>query len=144
MPGDLVLIERFPCLGFMSTRIQRVKITTDPACKYVIRASGNSLVSMNLDFDGDVVYIMSFHTEAAKQELEAAFNNPHPRIKEVLETLNERKQPITQATNLKEVGLTRFETLTPPEHADLNALSLAVKLYTGPTIATVYNLMRII
>jgi len=54
--GDYILVERFPCLGFMSTRIQRVVVTDDPECKYVIRVSNNSLVSMNLDFDGDVIY----------------------------------------------------------------------------------------
>jgi hypothetical protein len=142
--GDYVLVERFPCLGFMSTRIQRVRVTSDPACKYVIRASGNSLVSMNLDFDGDVVYIMSFHTDGAKEELRRNFHEPHPRIKEVLDRLNNRKQQLTRPMNLQELGLQSFGDLTPKEHADLNATSLAVKIWTGPVIALCYNLMRIV
>lgn len=141
--GDYVLVERFPCLGFMSTRIQRVRVTDDPECKYVIRVSGNSLVSMNLDFDGDVIYIMSFHTDGAKAELEKNFHEPHPRIKEVINQLNGRKQPLTRSMTLQELEMRSFGTLTPEEHAELNATSLAVKLYTGPVIALCYNLMRI-
>lgn len=142
--GDYILVERFPCLGFMSVRIQRVRVTDDVECKYVIRVSGNSLVSMNLDFDGDVIYVMSFHTEAAKEELQANFHNPHPRIKEVLETMNGKKVPITRSMNLQEMSLKSFAPLTPEEHANLNETSLAVKLYTGPVIALCYNLMRIV
>lgn len=141
--GDYVLVERFPCLGFMSTRIQRARVTDDPECKYVIRVSGNSLVSMNLDFDGDVIYLMSFHTEGAKAELERNFLEPHPRIREVIEQLNSRKQPLTRAMNLQELELRSFPVLTPKEHAELNGTSLAVKLYTGPVIALCYNLMRV-
>ncbi len=141
--GDFVLVERFPCLGFMSTRIQRVKVTDDPECKFVIRVSGNSLVSMNLDFDGDVLFIMSFHTDGAKEELERNFYNPHPRIKEVLHQMNSKKVPVTQSTNLQEMKLQSFPEMTPQEHADLNATSLAVKIWTGPVIALCYNLMRI-
>ena len=142
--GDYVVVERFPCLGFMSTRIQRVRVTNDPECKYVIRVSGNSLVSMNLDFDGDVIYIMSFHTSGAKEELQENFHNPHPRVKEVIEELNQRKQPITREMSLQELELTSFDALSPSEHAEKNAMLLAVKLYTGPVIALCYNLMRIV
>ncbi len=141
--GDYVLVERFPCLGFMSTRIQRAKVTNDPECKYVIRVSGNSLVSMNLDFDGDVIYIMSFHSDGAKAELEENFHNPYPKIKEVLDRMNSKKEPITRAMTLQEMNLLSFKELSPKEHADLNATSLAVKIWTGPVIALCYNLMRI-
>jgi len=142
--GDYVLVERFPCLGFMSTRIQRVRVTEDPSCKYVIRVSGNSLVSMNLDFDGDVIYIMSFHSEGAKEELRRNFHDPHPRVKEVLDQLNNRKQQITQPMTLQNLQLQSFEDLTPEEHAAMNATSLAVKIWTGPVIALCYSLMRIV
>lgn len=142
--GDYVLIERFPCLGFMSTRIQRVRVTADPECKYVIRVSGNSLVSMNLDFDGDVIYVMSFHTEGSKTELKENFHNPHPRIKEVIEELNNKKTPITRSMNLQEMEIKSFDALNAQEHAELNATSLSVKLWTGPVIAMCYNLMRIV
>jgi len=142
--GDYVLVERFPCLGFMSTRIQRVQVTDDPECKYVIRVSGNSLVSMNLDFDGDVIYIMSFHTDGAREELAKNFHDPHPRVKEVLDRLNGKKTPLTRSMSLTELDLKSFPDMTPQEHADLNATSLAVKLWTGPVIALCYNLMRIV
>jgi len=142
--GDYVLVERFPCLGFMSTRIQRVRVTDDPEAKYVIRVSGNSLVSMNLDFDGDVIYIMSFHSDGSKKELQENFHNPHPRVAEVLDQMNNRKQPLTRAMTLQEIGLQHFKGMTPQEHAALNKTSLAVKLYTGPVIALCYNLQRII
>lgn len=141
--GDYVLVERFPCLGFMSTRIQRVRVTDDPECRYVIRVSGNSLVSMNLDFDGDVIYLMSFRTEGAKKELAENFANPHPDIKQVLDSMNARKVPITRAMSLPELELQSFPRLTPETHAELNATSLAVKIWTGPVIALCYNLMRI-
>ena len=142
--GDYVLVERFPCLGFMSTRIQRVQVTDDPECKYVIRVSENSLVSMNLDFDGDVIYVMSFHTDGSREELVKNFHSPHPRIKEVLDRLNGRKVPVTRSMGLSDLGLRAFKDMTPQEHADLNATSLAVKLWTGPVIALCYNLMRIV
>ncbi len=142
--GDYVLVERFPCLGFMSTRIQRVLVTDDPQCKYVIRASGNSLCSMNLDFDGDVIYVMSFHTEGALLELKENFHNPHPRVKEVLDELNGRKTPTTRTMSLQEMKIQTFKTLSPEEHAQVNGTSLAVKLWTGPVIALCYGLMRIV
>lgn len=142
--GDYVLVERFPCLGFMSTRIQRVRVTDDPEAKYVIRVSGNSLVSMNLDFDGDVIYVMSFRSDGAKKELEENFHNPHPRVKEVLDMLNNKKTPTTRAMTLPELELQSFQTLSPAEHAEMNSTSLAVKLWTGPVIALCYNLMRIV
>jgi len=142
--GDYVIVERFPCLGFMSTRIQRIKVTDDPQCKYVIRVSENSLVSMNLDFDGDVIYIMSFHTKGAKLELAENFHNPHPRIKEVLARMNGKKVPITRAMSLQGLKLQSFAPMEAREHADLNATSLAVKLWTGPVIALCYSLMRIV
>lgn len=141
--GDYVLLERFPCLGFMSTRIQRVKVTNDSECKYVIRVSGNSLVSMNLDFDGDVLFIMSFHSDGSKQELAENFHNPHPRIKEVIDRMNSKKVPGTKTMNLQEMSLLTFPEMTPEEHAEMNATSLAVKIWTGPVIALCYNLMRI-
>jgi hypothetical protein len=142
--GDYIMVERFPCLGFMSTRIQRVKVTDDPEAKYVIRVSENSLCSMNLDFDGDVIYLMSFHTDASKAELKENFHNPHPRVKEVIDRLNGKKVPMTRAMNLQEMEIMSFPRMTPEEHADLNATSLAVKLWTGPTIALCYSLMRIV
>ena len=60
--GDIVLVERYPCLGFMSVRPQKVKVTEDEMARYVIRVSGNCLCSLGLDFDGDVIYLASFHT----------------------------------------------------------------------------------
>jgi hypothetical protein len=99
---------------------------------------------MNLDFDGDVIYLMSFHTDGAKQELRENFHNPHPKIREALNALNGRKTPITRAMSLQEMDIMSFPEMTPEEHADLNATSLAVKLWTGPTIALCYNLMRIV
>jgi len=144
--GDFVLVERFPCLGFMSTRIQRVRVTSDPECKYVIRVSGNSLVSMNLDFDGDVLFIMSFHTDGAKEELERNFHNPHPRIREVLNTLNNKKVPVklgSAGLGLRDMKIQSFPQMDPQEHAESNAISSAVKIWTGPVIALCYNLMRV-
>lgn len=147
--GDFVLVERFPCLGFMSTRIQRVRVTNDPECKYVIRVSGNSLVSMNLDFDGDVLFIMSFHSDGARAELERNFHEPHPRIQEVLDKLNNKKVPVglpgkgEVGLSLRDLKVRSFAPMNPKEHGELNATSLAVKIWTGPVIALCYNLMRI-
>ena len=142
--GDYIMVERFPCLGFMSTRIQRVRVTDDPEAKYVIRVSGNSLCSMNLDFDGDVIYVMSFHTKGAIEELKENFHNPHPQVLEVINRLNGKKEPLTRAMNLQEMEIMTFPKMNPEEHAELNATSLAVKLWTGPTIALCYSLMRVV
>ncbi len=49
--------------------LQKIKITDDPQCKYVIRVSKNSLGSLNLDFDGDNIFIAAFHSQAAKTAL---------------------------------------------------------------------------
>jgi hypothetical protein len=142
--GQLVLCERFPCLGFPSIRIQRVAVTSDDDCKYVIRVSGNSLVSQALDFDGDVIYLMSFFTPQAKRDLTRAFKNPHPKIAEIINELNSKKVPTTKEMVLQDYELTVFEKLTADSQSSLVERAVGVKAHTGPVIALCYNLMRII
>jgi hypothetical protein len=142
--GDIVLCERFPCLGFMSIRPQKVRVTEDQSCKYVIRVSGNSLVSQNLDFDGDVIYLMSFHTPEARLRLLQDWENPNPVCEEIIEQMNNKKKPQFKEFGLEEFKITTFDKLTEEEHAYIVERAVGVKSHTGPVIALAYNLMRIV
>jgi hypothetical protein len=143
--GDVVLAERFPCLGFMSVRPQKVRITDDPLCKYVIRVSGNSLVSLNLDFDGDVIYLASFHTPAAKLELIREWTNPNITCYRCIQALNERKgAPHIKEYEIDDFKIVPFKDLTNEEHSVIVEKNTGVKAQTGPVIALTYNIMRIV
>ena len=142
--GDVVLVERFPCLGFMSVRPQKVQVTDDPMCKYTIRASGNSLVSLNLDFDGDTLFIASFHTPAAKLALKKEWTNPNPTCYREIKRLNERKgAPHIKCYTLQDYNITPFGDITCDEHAVIVEKNTGIKAQTGPVIALTYNIMRI-
>lgn len=143
--GDVVLAERFPCLGFMSVRLQKVRITDDPHCEYTIRVSGNSLVSQNLDHDGDVLFLAAFHTKAAKHVLRKEFENPNQTCYGEICKLNERKgAPHIKCYALEDFKISPFENLSNARHADLVEQNTGVKAQTGPVIALTYNLMRIV
>ena len=142
--GDVVLTERFPCLGFVSVRPQKVKITDDPMCRYTIRVSGNSLVSQNLDFDGDTLFIASFHTDEAKNLLRKEFANPNKTCYDEIKRLNVRKgAPHIKCMRLGEYNVQPFADLTNERHAEIVEKNTGVKAQTGPVIALTYNLMRI-
>ena len=143
--GDIVLSERFPCLGFMSIRPQKVHITNDPMCKYVIRVSGNSLVSQNLDFDGDVLFLAAFHTPAAKKALLKEWSNPNKTCYREIKQLNERKgAPHIKEYTLPDFDIVPFANITNDEHATIVEKNTGVKAQTGPVIALTYNIMRIV
>ena len=142
--GDIVLCERFPCLGFMSIRPQKVRVTSDPSCKYVIRVSGNSLVSQNLDFDGDVIYLVSFQTPEAKFCLFKDWENPNHICEEIIEQMNNKKKPQFKEFGLTDYEISTFDGLSEEEHAYIVERAVGVKSHTGPVIALAYNLMRII
>jgi hypothetical protein len=143
--GDVVLAERFPCLGFMSLRLQKVRIVDDPLCEYTIRVSGNSLVSQNLDHDGDVLFLASFHTPAAKEALRKEFENPNQTCYGEICRLNERKgAPHIKCYVLDDFEIAPFGDLTNEQHADIVEKNTGVKAQTGPVIALTYNLMRIV
>jgi len=141
--GDVVLAERFPCLGFMSIRPQWVKVTDDPQCKYTIRVSNNSLVSMNLDFDGDTLFLASLHTPQAKQALLKEMKAPNKICEDVIEEMNRKKTPRTKEMALSDLEIRPFPKPNSEEHADLVRKATGVKSHTGPVIALAYNLMRI-
>ncbi len=143
--GDVVIAERFPCLGFVSIRLQKVKITDDPNCEYVIRVSNNSLVSQNLDFDGDVLYLASFHTPESKELLRKEFNNPNKTCHAAITYMNERKgKPCIKEYTLNDYNITEFPPLTNDRHAELVEKNTGVKAQTGPVIALTYNVMRLV
>lgn len=142
--GSYVIAERFPCLGFKSLRIQRVRITEDPQCKYVIRVSGNSLVSQNLDFDGDVLFLMSFKTPEANEALEKEFQTPCKLRKEYIEEANSSKIPTTETQSLDDINITSFPPLTAERQAEIVDGLIGIKRGTGTIVALSYNLMRII
>lgn len=143
--GEVVIAERFPCLGFMSVRLQRVKITDNEMCRYVIRVSGNSLVSQNLDHDGDVLYLAAMQTPEAKLCLRKEFDNPNQTCYSEIEKLNNRKgAPHIKCYGLDDFKITPFADLTCEEHATIVEKNTGVKAQTGPVIALTYNLMRIV
>lgn len=141
---DCVLVERFPCLGFMGTRVQRVRITDDPMAKFTIRASSQSLVSTNLDFDGDVIYIAAFHTKEAKAALLEQLTNPAEAYWKHIDKLNNRKGgPFLHEMCLKDYNISAFPKFTRESHAQVVGKLTGVKAQTGPVIAMTYNIMRI-
>jgi len=143
--GSVVLAERFPCLGFMSLRLQKVRITDDPMCKYVIRVSKNSLVSQNLDFDGDVIYLASFHTPDAVRMLNKEFDNPNKTYYKEIKALNSRKGiPHIKEYTLQDMNVSIFKDITNKEHAAIVEKNTGVKAQTGPVIALTYNIMRLV
>jgi len=142
--GDVVLAERFPCLGFVSIRPQWVKVTDDVQCKYTIRASGNNLCSMGLDFDGDTLFVASFHTPQAKESLIKEMKSPNGACKDAIEQINAKKIPQIKEMGLNDFGIRVFPRPTNEEHAELVRKATGVKSHTGPVIALAYNLMRIV
>jgi hypothetical protein len=143
--GDVILVERFPCLGFMSIRPQKVKVTSDPKCRHAIRVSGNSLGSTSLDFDGDVLFLASFHSKEAKEALRKEWANPNKSCYDVIKKLNKKAGvPHVKSLSLRDYGLQTFPDLTNAEHAELVRRATGVKSHTGPVIALAYNLMRIL
>jgi hypothetical protein len=142
--GDVVMVERFPCLGFMSLRPQKVRVTTDPMCKYTIRVSGNSLGSLSLDFDGDVLFVASFHTPEAKDMLRKERANPNKSCYDIIKILNKKAGvPHIKCMTLEDYQIHPFENLDSETHAELVRRVTGVKSHTGPVIALAYNVMRL-
>lgn len=143
--GDVVLVERFPCLGFMSIRPQKVRVTRDKMARYSIRVSGNSLCSEGLDFDGDVIYLASFHTPEAREMLRKEWENPNPLCYEIICQLNEKAGcPGVDILTLDDYSIEAFGDLDVETHAELVNRATGVKSHTGPVIALAYNIMRIL
>ncbi len=142
--GDVILIERFPCLGFMSIVPQYVRVSDDPQCKYVVRVSGNSLVCEDLDFDGDTLFPASFHTPAAIEALRKEMVNPNPLCDAAIKQSNSRKIPCYKQMGLDDFQIQRFPKPNNEDHAELVRKATGVKSHTGPVIALAYNLMRIV
>ena len=143
--GDVVLVERFPCLGFMSIRPQKVRVTRDEMARYTIRASGNSLCSLGLDFDGDVIYLASFHTPEAIALLKKEWAEPNPECYKIINQLNNKVgQPKVDSLGFDDYNIIKFDALTTETHAALIDKATGVKSHTGPVIALAYNIMRIL
>ena len=143
--GDFVLTERFPCLGFMGVRTQKIHVTTDPLCRYTIRVSGNSLVSSNLDFDGDVIFYASFHSEGAKTLLHKEWNSPNQDCWKHTDWLNNRKgSPSINCFGIKDYKISPFPLLSKSAQAAVVRKLTGVKAQTGPVIAMAYNIMRMV
>lgn len=142
--GDVVLVERFPCLGFMSVRPQYVQVTDDEECLYTIRVSGNSLVSMDLDFDGDTLFVASFKTADAIELLRKEMVEPNAVCDAEICKLNNKKQPMFKEMTLEEYDIMTFPKMSVKEHSNVVRKLTGVKSHTGPVIALAYNLMRIV
>lgn len=150
--GDFLLVERFPCLGFMSVRVQKVHVTDDSACKFVIRVSGNSLNSLALDFDGDVLFIMSFQSDEAKADLEYEFRFPNKDTVEYIKAASDKKKPHTwQATLDDFAGFSlkngqppmTFAKVGPEVQSKIVGALAGIKVHTGTCVALGYNISRI-
>jgi len=142
--GDIVLVERFPCLGFMSLRPQKVMITDDPLCRFSIQVSGNSLGSMSLDFDGDVIYLAAFYSEASKNALKKELNTPNEHCIKYIEAFNSKMGvPRLMEMSLQDYKIAPFDKLTSDTHAEIVSKLTGVKSNTGPVVALAYNLLRI-
>lgn len=143
--GDVVLVERFPCLGFMSIRPQKIRTTKDEMARYTIRVSGNCLCSLGLDFDGDVIYLASFHTPEAKELLRKEWEQPNAECYDVICSLNNKAGcPTVDNSGLDDYNISKFEDLTAETHAAIVSNATGVKSHTGPVIALAYNMMRIL
>jgi len=143
--GDVVLVERFPCLGFMSVRPQKVHIHNDSLARYTIRVSGNSLGSESLDFDGDNLFLASFHNEDSKRLLKREFENPNKTCYSVIKELNRKMGvPKKMARTLAEYKINTFPKLTKEATAEIVGRLSGVKNGTGPVVALAYNLMRLV
>lgn len=142
--GGFVLVERYPCLGFMSLRVQKVRVTKDPQCRFVVRVSGNSLASQTLDFDGDVIYLMSFHTPEAVSALAKEFDNPHRARKAACDEASEKKVPSVNQLSLDEYHMEIFPPLTAEQNAEIVEGLTGIKRGTGTIVALCYNIMRIL
>jgi hypothetical protein len=143
--GDIVLAERFPCLGFMSVRPQKVQVTENKDCRYTIRVSKNSLTSMSLDFDGDVLYLASFHTPESKKALKKEWTNPNKSCYDAIKELNKKSGvPHFKEFTFQDFNIHEFEALTEESHAKIVKSNTGVKSHTGPVIALAYNIMRVI
>lgn len=142
--GDVVLVERFPCLGFMSLRPQKIKVTDDPLCRFTIRVSGNSLGSLSLDFDGDVLYIAAFYTEEAIKALHREFYMPNEYCIKHIKAFNAKMgMPRFMEMSLSDYKIAPFDELTNDAHAEIVSKLTGVKSNTGPVVALAYNLLRI-
>jgi len=143
--GDVVLAERFPCLGFMSIRPQYVTVTNDEQCRYVIRSSGNSLCSLNLDFDGDVLYLAAFKTKKANDYLRKfLIDKEKSYANQIIIQMNNRKNPQILDGGFDVCNVITFPKLTKREHHTVVKRATGVKAHTGPIIALCYNIMRLV
>ncbi|NIA10697.1 MAG: hypothetical protein GWP10_13460 [Nitrospiraceae bacterium] len=142
--NDVVLVERFPCLGFMSIRPQYIKVTNDEQCRFVIRAANNSLCSESLDFDGDVIYIAAFKTKEANDHLRRLLMNSELYTNKIINKINNKKVPRILDGGFDVCNVITFPKLTKEEHHTIVKRATGVKAHTGPVIALAYNLMRLV
>lgn len=102
-------------------------------------------MSLSLDFDGDVIFIASFHTPAAKLALQKEHKNPNRTCYDVIKELNKKAgAPHIKCMTFDEYKIEPFENLTAETNAEYVGRLTGVKAQTGPVIALAYNIMRII
>jgi hypothetical protein len=99
---------------------------------------------MALDFDGDTLFLASFHSSQAIQLLHKEMKNPNRVCEESIEILNSRKVPATREMTLDDFEIVKFGKPTVEEHSEIVSKATGVKSHTGPVIALAYNLMRIV
>jgi len=96
-------------------------------------------------FDGDVIYLASFHTPEARELLRAEWESPNPECYSVICKLNGKAgEPAVINMELDDYKIAPFEALNTETHAAIVSKLTGVKSHTGPVIALAYNLMRIL
>jgi hypothetical protein len=100
---------------------------------------------LGLDFDGDVIYLASFHTPEARELLRAEWKSPNPECYDVICQLNNKAGcPTTSNLGFDDYEVAAFPALSAETHAAIVSNLTGVKSHTGPVIALAYNLMRIL
>jgi len=143
--NEIVIIERYPLLGFMGILPVKVLVTDDEECRWTIRVGHNSLTSAGLDFDGDTVYITALKSLKAKAVITAEWHNPDPECWAALYELNFKKgTPMMKGMTLLDYNCVPHPHLTNELHAGFVEKNTGVKVQTGIVIASMYNVMRIL
>jgi hypothetical protein len=98
-----------------------------------------------LDYDGDVIYLASFHTTEAKKALLKEWTNPNKSCYGAIQQLNKKcGAPHHKAMSLDDIQIKEFPPLTEEKHAEYISRATGVKSHTGPVIALAYNVMRLV
>jgi hypothetical protein len=99
---------------------------------------------MTLDFDGDTLFLASFHNPRSIEALKKEMTNPNRLCEDAINRINSSKVPAIKEMSFDDFAICEFPKPTNEEHAEMVRKATGVKSHTGPVIALAYNLMRIV